>query len=598
MREAAVVKKLFVLLRPSPLCMSLAVLTGGLASVCEAAGITLFIPALNAMVHTTPQAGLPHLLQRVLPAHDRGIFFYILLIFGVTLLKNVLNFSNRTLLSWMEGKTGHALRCRMFRQLLTAGNEFWDARDPGRVSNALANESWRASQAIQLLSSSVLCICTILVFTFFLFLLSWRLTCVVIAGLLIISVLMRLISLPVTKIGREAVDTNAELGARMWDGVTGIRTIQAFCLESIKQIRFAAASERVRRSFFKLELISGLATPLSEILFIALLLGVLAWRLPAAGSLPGTLVFLLLLFRLQPNVSLLQSCMVSLTSIAGPLDEITELLDRTYNRRLESGNTPFHGLREGLTFHEVSFRYSHGSRAALQRVTMHIAAGRTVIIAGSSGAGKSTFAHLLCRFLDATSGSIKVDGIPLTEFDLNSWRGNVALASQDTHLFSTTIGENIALGRDGATMAQVIEAATLAGAHEFIEELPEKYETAVGERGIRLSGGQRQRIALARALIRKPDILILDEASNALDSPMEATVMANLRALKHPCTLIVITHRPAAVGFADHAIVLDRGKVIEEGSPAELMDRGGRFHELCRFASESLEPACDTPWQT
>jgi ATP-binding cassette, subfamily B, bacterial MsbA len=598
MREVVIIKNLWRLLRPSRFWMLAAVLVGALSSLSEGFGITLFIPVLNAVGPSSVTGGFPHALQRLLPSQGKSLMFYISLIFGLLVLKNILVYSNRALLSRVEGQTGHVLRCRIFSELMNARCAFWNGRDPGKVLDTLANESWRASQSIQLLSGTFLYACTVLVFTTLLFLVSWRLTSLVVMGLLAISALLRWASLPLRKMSEEAVEVNAALGARMWDGVAGIRAVQAFALQRLKVRGFAETSDLVRRSFLKVELLSGFVPPASEICFAALLLGVLAWRIPGGGSVPATLVFLLLLFRLQPNVSLLQSCLLALSGVAGSVEDVAELLDSAGTAKLESGTLPFEGLTECISFDAVSFRYDGETRPALDNVNVRIPAGKLTVIAGPSGAGKSTFAHLLCRFFDVTEGSIRIDGQRLTDFDLESWRNRIAVASQDTHLFSTTVRENIALGRAGATEDDVIEAAVGAGAHEFIQELPDRYDTAVGERGMRLSGGERQRIALARALIRKPEILILDEATNALEGPLEKAVLEALADLKSSATVIVITHRPDTIAFfTDHAIVLEAGKVIEQDRPEYLIQRRGRFYDLCgelELANAGSPTVCDT----
>jgi subfamily B ATP-binding cassette protein MsbA len=598
LRETQIIRSLWRLLRPSPGWMAVAVALGAVSSLSEGIGITLFIPVLNAVGHASPPEGLPNAIRRLIPSGNRGVMFYVQLIFALIVFKSVLTWSNRALLAWVEGQTGHALRRRIFNALMRMGCAFWEKSDPGRILDTLANESWRASQALQVLSGALLYSCTVAVFTVLLFLVSWRLTSIVVVGLLLISGLLRWTSRPAKRMGEEAVEVNAELGARMWDGVAGIRAIEAYSLQPLKEGRFAEASERVRASFLKLELLSGVVHPSSEILHVALLLGILAWQLPSTGSVPATLVFLLLLFRLQPNISLLHSSLVSLAGVAGPIEDVADLLNPADKPRIESGTKPFAGLRDSIEFDRVTFRYEGEPKTALENVTLRIPAGQVVAIAGSSGAGKSTFASLLCRFFDPTEGSIRIDGQNLKALDLESWRNRVALASQDTHLFSTTVRENIAFGREGATDDEVIDAAVGAGAHEFIRELPDGYATTVGERGTRLSGGQRQRIALARALIRNADILILDEATNALDGITEETVMEALREFQRDRTVIVITHRPSMVRFAEYAIVLEAGKVLEQGPPADLIKQGGRFAMLYR-AHEFRELAgpqtvCDT----
>jgi subfamily B ATP-binding cassette protein MsbA len=236
----------------------------------------------------------------------------------------------------------------------------------------------------------------------------------------------------------------------------------------------------------------------------------------------------------------------------------------------------------------VSFRYEKESPPALDGLTFTIPAGKITAVVGGSGAGKSTLAHLLCRFYDPTGGWIEVDDDRLAHLDLDRWRDRVALASQDMHLFSTTVRENISMGCQSATDADIVAAAVRAQADDFIGQLPERYETAVGERGIRLSGGQRQRIAIARALVRNADLLILDEATNALDSLTEQALMRSVLELRRSQTIVVIAHRLSTVLEADFVIVMDQGRIVERGLPAELIQAGGPFSVLYKAQTISL----------
>jgi subfamily B ATP-binding cassette protein MsbA len=291
-------------------------------------------------------------------------------------------------------------------------------------------------------------------------------------------------------------------------------------------------------------------------------------------------VFLLLLFRLQPNVSQFQTCWVTLTGMAGSIQDVAALLDSAGQRTAQPGGFPYRALEDSLAFEGVTFQYDSESLPALNDIAVRIPARKVTAIVGPSGAGKTTLVHLICRFYDANAGAILVDGRPLPSLDLESWRRRIGLASQDTHLFSATVRENIGFGAYNASDDQIVQASVRAGAHDFILQLPERYDTRVGERGLRLSGGQRQRIALARAFVRDPEILILDEATNALDSVTEEAVSRSLREMEGKRTIIIVAHRVATISMADHVVVLDQGRVVQQGHPIELMRAGGIFANL------------------
>jgi subfamily B ATP-binding cassette protein MsbA len=580
MKKAALISALWRLLRPSPAWMLMAVVIGALSSLFEGIGITLFLPILSSIGQGFTPDALPSGMRPLLPAGEQGLVGVILLIFGLMILKNILVYSNRALLSWIEGTTGDRLRCRIFNELMGAGYAYWEKRDPGKILDTLANESWRVTQGFQLLSGALLNACTVAVFTTLLLTISWRLTLVILVSVLVIFSAIWAWASPVRRAGEKAVNANAELGARMWDGVAGIRAIQAYSLQQMKLARFADASARVRRTFLNMDLLSGVIPPTSEVLYTALILGVLGWQLSRTTAVPVTLVFLLLLFRLQPNLSGLGNSVVALAGLAGPIRDVEALLARGDKARIVSGRLPYRGLKRAITFRNVSFHYDKELQPALAGLTFTIPAGKMTAVVGGSGAGKSTLAHLLCRFYDPTEGSIYVDDERLPELELDGWRDHVAVASQDAHLFSTTVRENISMGRPGATADDVTAAAVRAQADDFIREMPEGYDTPVGERGIRLSGGQRQRIAVSRALVRNADLLILDEATNALDSVTEEALMRSVRELTRGKTVVVIAHRLRTVLDADCVIVMDKGSIVESGTPSELIRNDGPFATL------------------
>jgi ABC-type multidrug transport system fused ATPase/permease subunit len=247
----------------------------------------------------------------------------------------------------------------------------------------------------------------------------------------------------------------------------------------------------------------------------------------------------------------------------------------------------FGGLADAVRFDSVSFRYSPESDWALTDITIEIPRGQRIAFVGPSGAGKSTLIALLLRFYDPQRGSILVDGIPLPDLELHSWRQHLAVVSQDTHIFNASIRENIGYGQPNADEQDIVASARLADAHVFISTLPQGYDTYVGDHGVGLSGGQKQRIALARAIVRKADLLILDEATNALDSISESVVMDSIRALGRDCTVIAIAHRLSTVMHSDKIVVLEGGRVKEQGPPSELLRNHALFAQLYELQQTS-----------
>jgi subfamily B ATP-binding cassette protein MsbA len=293
------------------------------------------------------------------------------------------------------------------------------------------------------------------------------------------------------------------------------------------------------------------------------------------------LPFLLLVFRMQRYAREFDENRVRIAADAGAVFEVSKLLsaDIPMARR---GGADYAGLQNELVFKAVSFVHSGESRnqPSVTRVDLSIRRGETLGIVGGSGAGKSTLINLLCGIYTPTEGEINVDGVSLAKLDLAQWRATLGFAGQDADLRPSTIFENIAYGEPDASSERVEEAARKASAHSFIAALPQGYQTPVGVRGMQLSGGERQRIALARALLRRPEILILDEATNAVDNLTEALIHEAITSLSGSTTLIVIAHRLSSIRDADRVIVMSHGKIIESGRPDELLAGRGAFSEL------------------
>jgi subfamily B ATP-binding cassette protein MsbA len=359
-----------------------------------------------------------------------------------------------------------------------------------------------------------------------------------------------------------------------------MRTIRVFDRVDYERERFAQASHRASRVWFDLDLLSGLVRPISEVLMVGVLVAVLLTTLKNASSLPMILTFAFILYRLRPHVQGIDVARAQMLAAKAPVEMVMGMLDSADKPRLASGRSGFAGLREGIRFEGVGFGYGGGDGDVLRDVSISLPAGRTTAVIGHSGAGKSTLIHLLLRLYDPTRGVVRVDGVPLPEIDPHAWRKRVAVVTQDVMLFNASVAENIAYGSAGAGPADVERAARLAGADAFLRALPKGYDTVVGDRGVRLSGGQKQRIALARALVREPEILILDEATNALDAESESFVQEAVSSLGNRLTLIVVSHRLSAVARADHFVLLDAGRVAAHGDRSILGSLDEALHRL------------------
>ena len=562
---------------------------GLLQSLSEGIGIGLFLPLLRGLISgTASQASGGWLMERLdavfrqVPQDER-LAVIALSLFAVVLVTALLAYAHGLLFTWVDGSIAHHLRRTIFGQLLVMNFGTIERDRSGRLLNILASDTWRTSEALKIFVHLVITISTVAVYVALLLLMSWRLTALVAVGMLLVSGIVRLFTRGVKELGEQVVRSNSELAHRMVEGIDGMRVIRAYGREPYEQSRFDAASERLRRVILKTGYVEGAVHPVHEILVSGLLLAVLFATARTATDVSVLLVFVFVLYRLQPRVKDFESSRVRLTALASSVEEVRSVLDAPSDERLKTGPNKQPGLEDEIVFDRVTFRYHDGEEAALTDATFTIPAGKTTAIVGPSGGGKSTVIKLILRFYDPTAGQVVTDGRSLRDFDVASWRNQIALVSQDGFLFNATVRDNIAYGRHDATHDEIVDAARKADAHEFIERLPDKYETLLGHRGVRLSGGQQQRISLARAIVRNPRIFILDEATNALDSISESWIQETLDRLRDGRTVIMVAHRLATIEQADQIIVLEKGHVRERGTLRELVSAGGLFATMYRL---------------
>jgi ATP-binding cassette subfamily B protein len=393
---------------------------------------------------------------------------------------------------------------------------------------------------------------------------------------------------------RQAMEDAAGLNAHLVEDVSGVETVKAFGAERARGEEGEARLVKLAQALFALQKLSLRTDGLG--LFLTALAGVVVlWygghRVIGGALTVGQLLFFysLLGYLLEP-LQRLTSINLKLQDALVAVDRLYQVLDLEAEPLGDGGKVRFAGVRTALELRDVSFRYGCRSNV-LEGVSLRIPAGRSVAIVGESGSGKSTLLKLLLGFYGPTEGRILIDGVDVRDFDLASLRGRVGLVAQEPFIFNGTVRENVALGRPGAPLEEVVAAARAAGLEEFLNGLPERYDTLIGERGANLSGGQRQRLAIARALLRRPDLLIFDEATSHLDTATERAIQESLRTALAGKTVVLVAHRLSTVKGADHIYVLHQGRVVEQGTHRQLLAAGGRYAALWRIQTEGDEAA-------
>ena len=420
----------------------------------------------------------------------------------------------------------------------------------------------------------------------------WALTLMALAAFPVIAVVVRVIGRRLYRINKRAQERVAQLAVLLHESLSGTKIVKAFGRERHEQVRFDALNDRLLALSLKNVRADEVTEPLME---VAGALGIMAvlwyggYQVIEGHMTPGTLFSFtaaaLMLYgpvrRLSRSLNVVQQSTASVERVFHILDLPLAITDRPGATRLEK-------FTRTLAFERVDFRYGDADEMTLKEIALEVRKGEVVAFVGMSGAGKSTLMDLVPRFHDVTAGRITLDGHDLREVTQDSLRAQLGVVTQETFLFSDTIRYNIAYGRPDATFEEIVRAARQAHAHDFILACPDGYDTLVGERGVRLSGGQRQRIAIARAFLKNPPILILDEATSDLDAESEFMVQQALAELMRGRTVLVIAHRLATVRNADRIVVVHDGRIAEIGRHEELIARDGIYRRLYALQMEGV----------
>lgn len=541
--------------------------------------------SLGALIALVVPLGLRELLNAVFETADRSMLNQLTLgLLVLFVLQALFSFLGTYGLEWTGERVVADLRKKLYAHLHKQDLGFFANRRTGDLTSRLTNDVSSVRDAVtQALSESFTQVLSLVGSVALMIVLNWRLSLIIFVVVPVVTAAAIVFGRWIRRLARTIQDDLADTTAIAEEAIAGMRTVKSFARSTYETERYHTAVERLFSTAHRKVWASALFSSSVGFMFFGALVAIFWYggtEVLAGRLTTGDLVaFIFYAFNIARSVGGLSRLYSTLNSAAGASERIFQLLSEPATDADDPTLPALPPIEGRVVFEQVTFAYEPGI-PVLHDLTFTVPAGQTVALVGPSGAGKTTLLSLIPRFYDPQSGSIRVDATDIRSVTCSSLRQQLALVSQDVHLFNATIGDNIRYGALNATDAEVEQAARAANAHGFITALEDAYDAAVGERGVKLSGGQRQRIAIARALLRDARILLLDEATSALDAESEAEVQEALERLMEGRTTFIIAHRLATVQDADRILVMDEGRIVQEGTHAELRKQPGLYQRL------------------
>ncbi len=542
----------------------------------------VFVAALTALSMYI----LKDVVDRVLIEKNAKTLFWICLIVPlIYIFKGLFSYGQTYLMGYIGQKVVLNIRNQLYEQLQRLSLDFYSKNSTGEIMSRLTNDVYALREAIARVPAVIIRDgFTVIFLTGLLFYLHWKFA-------LIAIFLFPLTSIPIVnfgrklrRVGRQGQKKMGDIYAILQETVTGVKIVKAFNMEKYEIKKF----EQENRNFFNIIMrsmrVEALTSPVMELLG-AMGVSFIVWYggrdvirgLWTAGAFFAFVGAAFSTYNPIKNFSKMNNKIQQAMAAA---ERIFQILDKKTTIIEKKDAYPLTSFGKEIVYKDLFFGYDSSEKHVLRDINFTVKKGQIVAFVGPSGAGKTSIVNLLLRFYDASTGSILIDGDDIKNFTLGSLRKRVGIVTQETILFNDTLKNNIAYGKMDASEEEIIRAAQMAEAHGFITQLPKGYDTVIGEMGVRLSGGQKQRIAIARAILRNPSILILDEATSSLDTESELLVQEALEHLMQNRTVLVIAHRLSTVRKADKIVVMDKGKIVQEGKHEELIKKGGLYKKL------------------
>ncbi|MBB6450551.1 subfamily B ATP-binding cassette protein MsbA [Geomicrobium halophilum] len=507
-------------------------------------------------------------------------------VIGGAILLVGFQFTGSYLMAIVGQRALYELRNDLYKHMQHADVSFFDRNRTGDLMSRMTND---VNMLQQLLSSGLLNLLTdIFIFiaiSTYMFYVNWQLATLILVTFPLLFYLTRYFGKRIRKAYLKVQGSLADMNNHLQDTFSGVRLVKSFAMEDYEAERFSERNETNRHANIDAAKNFSLFGPMVNFVNYIGMGAVVVFG--ALQTMEGNMTvgmiatFLVYLRLLQNPIRRVSRLMNTIQQAAAAYDRIMAILE-TRPAIQDPPSAKTLSIKHGeITFHDVTFAYEETN--VLKHIDVRFQGGKTTALVGPSGSGKTTITQLLTRFYDPGEGSITIDGTPIDEVTLSSLRSQIGVVSQDVVLVNGTIRDNIAYGQANACMNEIKTAAQIAHAEGFIKELPDGYDSMVGERGVKLSGGQKQRISIARALLKDPKIILLDEATSALDTEAEKAIQAGLAQLLQDRTALVIAHRLSTIQNADHIIVLDEGRVVEQGTHEELLRFNGRYQHLHRM---------------
>lgn len=551
--------------------------------------VRIAVAIFGMLVVGLSDAALAYLVKPVLndvfmKTDMRMLTFIPVAIVGLYLFKGIFRYYQSYLMKYVGQSVIMDIRNRLYEHYQRLSMDYFASSQTGAMMSRITNDISSMQQALPVAVDLVRQPFTLVGLIAVAFYQEWRLAIFAVLVMPLMVIPFVKFTKKLRKYSKKGQEKMGKMSSILQEAISGIRVTRAFAMEDHEIKKF----EEENRNFFKVRMkiarIEELTTPLNEFLGsigIAFIVWYGGYQVMKGQSTPGAFFSFLAACALMYNpVKRLNAANATIQDSMAAAERVFHILDTEPSVKEKEGALAIRDVREGIEFKGVSFKYKDDM--VLKGIGLKVNVGEVVAIVGESGGGKSTLVSLISRFYDVTEGSIAIDGIDIRDLSFASLRGITGVVSQETFLFNDTVRNNIAYlpQRDSIPLDEIVDAAKAANAHDFILAMPDGYDTVIGERGVRLSGGQRQRLSIARALLKNPPILILDEATSSLDAESEYLVQEALNRLMKGRTTLVIAHRLSTIQHADRIVVLSKGRIAEEGRHEELLGLGGEYARL------------------